>query len=101
MDDSGELITLSGWAIDLKTGLYPKALLLFIDKTLISNVKTSYYGPGKLNVAASIEGPVKLGFIFKIPKNQISSTKDIRVFAFSKSGAISELEYLEGVRLKD
>ncbi len=98
MDDSGETITLSGWAIDMENGLYPEVILLFVDGKLISKVKTSYYGPGEAGAQAGIKGPIKSGFIFKIPKELLPTTQDIRIFAFSRSGATSELEYLETER---
>lgn len=70
-------------------------ILLFADGVLISKVKTSYYGPEETGARAASKGPVKSGFIFKIPKKLLPTTQDIRIFAFSKSGAASELEYRE------
>ena len=85
-----------GWAMDVaKKDTVDRVMVFENGQYVYSNVTGMPRGEGELNGAPSV---ILVGFQFIIPANLFKALghSDIRMFAISKQGYATELEYFEG-----
>jgi hypothetical protein len=95
--EGGGQLFLNGWAADTLKNENIKELLIFVKGKYLTSTTTKYKNPGE----ADLRGAPKMsGFDFAIPVQLINrpgtSIADIRIFAVSKDGRATELNYLHG-----
>jgi len=93
---SGGTIEFFGWALDVANKDTVDRVMIFENGQYVySNATGMPRGEGELNGAPSV---ILLGFQFIIPANLFKAPgySDIRLFAISKQGYATELEYFDG-----
>ncbi|MEE9543413.1 MAG: sulfatase-like hydrolase/transferase, partial [Thermodesulfobacteriota bacterium] len=95
--EGGGQLFLNGWAADTLKKKKAKELLIFVKGKYLSSATTKYKNPGEALLRGA---PEMSGFNFAIPVQTINrpgtSIADIRIFAVSKDGRATELNYLHG-----
>lgn len=93
-----DLVEFIGWAADLKNSKPPEAILVFVDGKFLYSGRTHVdrpdlvkaYGNAALHTA---------GFNYAFPLQMFNGNPQVRLFAVSKNGVASELNYPRGNQL--